>query len=151
MNKKSKRKNDLRSSIILLLILLLMLISSTYAWFTANQTVKISTIDVHIEAQNGLQISTDAETWKSIISNADITTDAYAGNKNQLPDSMEPVSTIGEIDATTGRMRMFYGTVKSNQTTGISEITATEETEEGTVEGKTRKYVAFDVFFKVDA
>lgn len=158
MNKKGKRKNDLRSSIILLLILLLLLITSTYAWFTANQTVKISSIDVYIEAQNGLQISTNASTWKSIIENTDITTNAYSGNKNQLPTTIEPVSTIGQVDASTGRMKMFYGTVTANKGTGIYELTAKEELYEGAKdesEGSNdegvRRYVAFDVFLKVDA
>lgn len=164
MNKKKQKKNDLRSSIILLLLLLLLLISATYAWFTANQTVKISSIDVRIEAQNGLQISTDASTWKSIITNTDITT-GYGTNgtdKNQLPSSMEPVSTIGEVVG--DRMRMFYGiAAPDDNDDGKYKLTATEETYEGdqnttdkdgkgnNVDDGTRRYVAFDVFLKVDA
>lgn len=148
MNKKSKRKNDLRSSIILLLILLLLLISSTYAWFTANQVVTISTLDVHIEAANGLQISTDATTWKSIISNTDITTGAYASNRNQLPSSMEPVSTVGEIDSTSGDMLMYYGVVNADENDGGAyKLTATKETD---TKGTTGKYIAFDIFMRVD-
>lgn len=148
MNKKSKRKNDLRSSIILLLLLILLLISATYAWFTANQVVTISTLDVHIEAQNGLQISTDATTWKSVITNADITTNAYDGNTNQVPSSMEPVSTVGEIDATTGNMKMYYGTVAADDADGgVNKLTATLETD---AKGTTGKYIAFDLFLKAE-
>ena len=147
MNKNSKRKNDLRSSIIILLILLLLLISSTYAWFTANQVVTVSTLDVHIEAQNGLQISTDATTWKSIIENTDITTGAYADNTNQVPTSMEPVSTVGEIDEN-GNMIMYYGTVAADENDGGAyKLTATQETD---VQGATGKYIAFDIFLRVD-
>lgn len=148
MNKKSKRKNDLRSSIILLLLLILLLISATYAWFTANQVVTISTLDVHIEAQNGLQISTDATTWKSVITNTDITTNAYSSNTNQVPSSMEPVSTVGEIDATTGNMKMYYGTVTADDADeGINKLTATLETD---AKGTTGKYIAFDLFLKAE-
>ena len=148
MNKKSKRKNDLRSSIILLLILLLLLISSTYAWFTANQVVTVSTLDVHIEAANGLQISTDATTWKSIIENTDITTNAYSGNTNQVPSSMEPVSTVGAIDSNTGNMVMYYGTVAADEAdSGAYKLTATQETDAA---GATGKYIAFDMFLRVD-
>lgn len=157
MNKKSKRKNDLKSSIILLLLLLLLLISATYAWFTANQTVRIDTINVHIEAQNGLQISTDAANWKSIIDNVDITTNAYTGNKNQLPASMEPVSTIGEV-TTDGRMKMFYGTSAPDEADGGKyKLSAVEEEYEGAkddgqpADTGTRRYVAFDIFLKADA
>ena len=144
MSKKSKRKNNLKESIILLLLLILLLVSSTYAWFTANQTVTISTIDVTIEASNGLQISTDATTWKAIISNEDITTNAYTDNANELPESMVPVSTIGTID-TNGYMEMFKGIVAANETTGIYELTAVKA-EEGT-----SQFVAFDIFLRVDA
>ena len=84
MTKKSKRKNNLKESIILLILLILLLVSSTYAWFTANQTVTISTIDVNIAAANGLQISTDADAWKAIISNEDITTNWYLKLINEI-------------------------------------------------------------------
>jgi len=149
MNKKGKRKSDLRSSIILLLILLLLLITSTYAWFTANQVVTISTLNVHIEAQNGLQISSDATTWKSILENADIaSTAAYTGNTNQIPTSMEPVSTVGEIDSTTGNMKMFYGTVAADEEDGGAyKLTASLETDKA---GTVGKYIAFDIFMRVD-
>lgn len=149
MSKKSKRKNNLKSSVILLLLLLLLLISSTYAWFTANQVVTISTLDVHIEAQNGLQISTDAVNWKSIISNEDITTNAYSGHKNQVPTQLEPVSTVGEIDSSTGFMKMYYGTVAADDDDGgVDKLTATLETTEAA--GSTGKYIAFDMFLKVE-
>lgn len=149
MKEKGKRKSDLRSSIILLLILLLLLITSTYAWFTANQVVTISTLDVHIEAQNGLQISADATAWKSVLENADIaSTAAYTGNTNQIPTSMEPVSTVGEIDTTTGNMKMFYGTVTADEEDGGAyKLTATAEADAA---GTTGKYIAFDMFLRVD-
>ena len=144
MSKKSKRKNNLKESIILLLLLILLLVSSTYAWFTANQTVTISTIDVTIEASNGLQISTDATTWKAIISNEDITTNAYTDNANELPESMVPVSTIGTIDEN-GYMEMFKGIVAANETSGEYELTATKAAE------GTGQFIAFDIFLRVDA
>ena len=150
MNKKKQKKNDLRSSILLLLLLLLLLISATYAWFTANQVVTISTLDVHIEAKNGLQISTDASTWKSIITNDDIKTGAYSGHANQVPADMEPVSTVGEIDSTTGYMKMYYGTVAADENdNGANKLTATLEGTEAA--GAVGKYIAFDMFLRVDA
>ena len=148
MNKKSKRKNDLRSSIILLLILVLLLISSTYAWFTANQTVTISTLDVTIEAANGLQISADATNWKSILANADIaSTAAYNGNTNQIPTKMVPVSTVGDTDKD-GNMIMYLGNVAANESTGNYELTSTLQADAA---GTAGNYIAFDIFLKVDA
>lgn len=146
-NKRNKRKSDVKSSILVLLLIAILLIASTYAWFTANQTVTISTLDVHVEASNGLQISTDATTWKTIITNEDITTNAYSTNVNQLPELLEPVSTAGEIDGNTGYMNMYYGTAAADEDTGIYQLTAEKSTE---VKGTEGKFIAFDVFLKVD-
>ena len=151
MSKKSKEKNNLKLSILLLILLLIVLIASTYAWFTANQTVTVDSVDVHIEAQNGLQISTNATDWKSLIENTDITDNAYAGNKNQLPTSMEPVSTVGDIDDTTGFMKMYYGKVESDETDGFDKLTATAEAEPVANEQTIPKFVSFDVFLRVNS
>lgn len=144
---KAKRKYDLRSSILLLLLIAILLFSSTYAWFTANQTVTVNTLNVHIEAQNGLQISTDATTWKSIIENTDITT-GYTGHKNNIPANIEPVSTIGEIDSATGYMKMYYGSVNADDTDetnkGAYKLTAEATTDDA------GKYIVFDMFLRVD-
>ena len=149
MSKKSKRKNNLKLSILLLLLLLMVLIASTYAWFTANQTVTVDAVNVHIEAQNGLQISTDASKWKSKIDNDDIKTGAYTGNTNQMPTDVEPVSTVGEIDTATGFMKMFYGTVASDENAGgIDKLTAVQDIEQQGTQGK---FVAFDMFLRVNA
>lgn len=148
MNKKSKRKSDLRSSIILLLILLLLLISSTYAWFTANQTVTISQFDVTIEAANGLQISANGTEWKAILANADLAhdaTNAYSGNVNQIPTSMVPVSTVGATNAN-GQLLMYNGTVAANDA-GTYALTAKLDEDKA---GTTGDYIAFDIFLKVD-
>ena len=59
MSKKSKRKANLKASILVLLLLAILLMASTYAWFTSNTQVTISTLNVNVEAKNGLQISAD--------------------------------------------------------------------------------------------
>ena len=107
MSKKSKEKKNLKSSLLILLLLAILLIASTYAWFTANRTVTISSLEVNVQAQNGLQISTDAEDWKAVITSEDILTGAYVGNTNKIPVSMAPVSTDGTV--ADGNMNMFYG------------------------------------------
>lgn len=148
MSKKSKRKIDLRSAVLVLLLLLILLITSTYAWFTANRVVSISSIDVHIEAQNGLQISADGVNWKTVLSVDDLKTGYTVGetaDTNQIPANMEPVSSAGEV--VSGKMNMYYGTV-SGDAQGDWALTATKETTE--TKGTEGKYVAFDVFLKVD-
>ena len=153
MEKNVKTNRVRRRRLLLLLIALLftmvLFTSSTYAWFTANKTVRVSTLTVNVAAQNGIQISADGTNWKSIVQTTDITgahSGAYGSSVNQIPATLEPVSTIGEIDSS-GKMKMFYGTVGSNAG-GDYILTAVQSTEQ---EGTTGKFIAFDLFFKVDA
>ncbi len=146
MSKKneSKRKIDLKSAILLLLLLAVLLTATTYAWFTANKTVTVTDIDVNIAAQNGLQISANGVDWKSIVTKDDLLTAAYENNTNQIPSIIEPVSTAGDV--TGGKMKMFYGELSPSGTTYA--LTAKEEATEQ--KGTTGKYVAFDIFLKVN-
>lgn len=143
MKKNSKRKSNLKSSLLLLLLLAILLISSSYAWFTANQTVTVSSLNVNVQASNGLQISADGTTWKAVLSNSDLTT-GYATAVNQIPTELAPVSTTGIV--TNGKMDMFYGTVEANAA-GTYMLTATQETDK---HGASGRYIAFDLFLKVD-
>lgn len=141
MSKKSKRKTSLKSAILLLLLMAILLVTSSYAWFTANQTVTISSLQVNVKASNGLQISTDGKTWKSIITQEDIKA-GYAGNTNNIPTEMAPVSTIGTV--TDGKLDMYYGSVTTNPA-GDFILTAEKDADDK------GHYIVFDVFLKVDA
>ena len=147
---ENKKRRSKKRRLLLLLIALffttVMFTTTTYAWFTANQTVKVNSLTVNVEAKNGIQISVDGTNWKSIIQTEDITGAAtsYSASVNQLPTTMEPVSTVGEID-TTGKMKMYYGTITSNAG-GSYILTAQKDTE---VSGTNGKFIAFDLFFKV--
>ena len=71
MKKNKQKKTSLKSAIVLLLLIALLLITSSYAWFTANQTVTVSTLQVNVKASNGLQISADAQNWKTVLEKTD--------------------------------------------------------------------------------
>ena len=151
---KNKKKLNLRSSLLVLLLIAILLIASTYAWFTANTVVTISTLNVHVEAKGGLQISADGINWKTVLSNDDIAPDkltTYAANVNQIPTTLEPVSTTGNV--TDGKMDMFYGVVTAATVAsdgiklGDFTLTTTKETDK---HGTTGKYIVFDAFLKVD-
>ena len=146
--RRKKHKKRIGLLILLLLVTGVMLGTTTYAWFTANKTVNVNKITVNVAAQNGIQISVDGTTWKSIIQTDDIkgASAKYAAAKNQLPVSIEPVSTVGEMDQD-GLMKMYYGVVDTNDG-GNYILTATKSTEKNGVDGK---FIAFDLFFKVDA
>ena len=150
--KNSKKQKKLKSKILLLFITIIMFGTSTYAWFTANQTVTISSLDVHVEASNGLQISTDGVTWKTVITNEDITSHSYTNNRNQVPSLLNAVSTAGAVDLVAssdnyGYMKMYKGNISSDQTTGNYTITSTASPE---AQGTAGDYIAFDIFLKVD-
>ena len=155
MGKNIKRKTNVKSSVLVLLLIAILLIASTYAWFTANTTVTISTLDVHVEATNGLQISADAINWKAVLEKAEITPGEtlnanYAANINKIATTLAPVSTIGTV--TNDCMEMFLGTVKSNPTTGAFELSATQEpAPTTTTRGTNGNFIVFDVFLKIDA
>lgn len=122
---------------------------STYAWFTANQTVTISTLDVNVQTSNGLQISADAINWKTILQKADITgaSATYTSSVNQVPDEMQPVSSAGIVDTGTGYMDMYFGTVDALEDgTGYS-LASDKEVDTRGAEGR---YIAFDIFLRVD-
>ena len=151
-NRKSKKRR-----ILILLVALffttIMFTTTTYAWFTANKTVKVNTLTVNVEAQNGIQISADGTNWKSIVQTTDLTTvhnSTYATSTNQIPASLEPVSTAGLLDSS-GKMEMWFGVVGAEATgqhAGEYILTATKSTE---AEGSSGKFIAFDIFLKVDA
>ena len=94
--KKNKKTKKLRSLVLILFLTIIMFGTSTYAWFTANRVVRIESIDVHVETSDGLQISTNGTTWKSVITTDDIKNGAYSGANNFIPDSLDAVSTNGE-------------------------------------------------------
>ena len=150
-SKKRKKSKKIFIAILMILFTGVILTASTYAWFTANKTVTVSQIDVNVTTSEGLQISTDASTWKTVISNDDITGVTYSGNTNQLPKetaTIKPTSTIGEIDGATGFMKMFVGAVESSAS-GDYILTATQSIE--TKSTTTGDFVVFDLFFQTNA
>ncbi len=149
---ESKKNRKRRRKILLALIMILLLIATlgtaTYAWFTANRTVTVESIDVNVSTSQGLQISTDATNWKSIVTNADITGATWQGVRNQLPSGTNmivPISTIGDVDNSTGYMKMFRGTVEANLATGTNILIAEQSTE---TNGTAGDFIAFDLFFQ---
>ena len=151
--KKKDKKKRLSSLLLMLFLTIILLTTSTYAWFTSNRNVQIANIDVNVSAADGIQISTDAENWKTVISNADILK-GYDGDTNMWSGTMSPVSTVKTPNAA-GKLDMYLGEVKSdeNDTTeaGRFELTATSlaanETHSNSTEGN-RHYITFDVFLK---
>ena len=140
--------------LVAFILTLIGLTTSAYAWFTSNYTVSVQTIDVNVSSGSGIQISTDAETWKSMIIQSDITgaTTKYPAAVNQIPTSAQeisPVSTVKEVyvDATTpsAGLHMYKGTIVSDEATGTNYLNSESQTD-----GTDGNYIAFDLFLKLD-
>ncbi len=151
--KKNKKRKKLRTLILLLFLTIIMFGTSTYAWFTANRIVTIESINVHVETSDGLQISTDGKTWKSVITQNDILNNAYTGAVNFIPDTLDAVSTNGSTtsDSTAGtrRMNMFASNIQSDVAVNGGAYTIyTTQVNESTDHDK---FIAFDIFLKVSS
>ena len=147
--KNRKRRRKLFLALIMILLLLATLGTATYAWFTANRTVTVEQIDVNVSTSQGLQISTDASNWKSIVTNDDIKNANWTGCTNQLPEgtgnTIVPVSTAGVVEASTGYLEIYRGTVEADKATGKNFLTAARSLE---TRGTTGDFVVFDLFFQ---
>ena len=146
------RKGRLLFLLVAFMLTLVGLSVSTYAWFTSNFTVSVQEIEVNVSSGSGIQISTNAKDWKSIITVQDITENAYSAATNQVPtdgDEMNPVSTVKavDVDATTASagLHMYKGTIVNDENTGVMYLNSVSETD-----GSNSDYVAFDLFIKMD-
>lgn len=144
--KRDRKKRKILLAIIMILFTAVVLSASTYAWFTANRTVTVESIDVTVSTSTGLQISVDAANWKSIVTNTDIKGASWTGVVNQLPtapNTAVPVSTAGVVNA--GKLEMFKGTIEADATSGDNLLTAVKSTE---TNGTAGDFVVFDLFFQ---
>lgn len=151
---KNNRKRQLLLALFMLIVSSITLTTASYAWFTANTNVSIETLDVNVGATNGIQISTDAVTWKAAITSTDIINNAYVGNVNQMPTNISPTSTAGNVTTadgdSKGRMEIFSGEINWDETAANYMLTAPEQLTDTAGNGAAAgKYIAFDVFFSV--
>ena len=155
-NKKDERKRRLLFLIFLFMLTVTIGGTATYAWFTSNRSISVDPLDVNVTTVNGLQISADGVNWSAKVTRADLEgakTGEYPGATNQLPATLGAVSTSGRVTA--GLLDMYYGNVRTDETTGNYMLTTTKQTEEINCVGDTacagKYYIAFDLFIKADA
>ena len=143
---KKTRRSRLKILFLLLLLTGVMLSISTYAWFTANRIVSVNSLNVHIDSQGGIEISVDGLAWKTVINEDELkgAVSTYPTSLNQLPDSLVPTSTVGNV--TGGFMNMYRGITQGNED-GNYILTTVNSPEALGEEGD---YLAFDIFLKVD-
>ncbi len=138
---KNLTKKALVPALAMALASVIALSGVTYAWFTTGNTAQVGSLDVNVQTADGIQVSLDAQSWKSLITVQDIINardNSAVATSIQYPDGeIAPVSTAGYFKG--GKMEMFKGTLEKDGT-----LTSVAETE-----GKTGNYIAFDLYFNV--
>ena len=146
-NRTKKRKRTF--ALLLLFLTFILFITTTYAWFSTNRVVGIDTLNVHVQADGGLEVSTDAVNFKQVITVQDIidAKDNYPSSVNQVPYRMYPVSTGGVIDSN-GYLEMFSG--EATNTRGTDFILVANKSLESNSFGEESegRFIVFDLFFR---
>ena len=154
---KKKKYNEKHSKKIIKLAAFCFLIAiflsvSTYAWFIGMKTVKVSEFDINIATTEGLFLSMDGSDWTYNLDVNEAT--QYENNTNKI-DGVEliPLSSVGDMDSTTSRMKLFEKSSLTAVPGGyrllsaqVNNYTDTEDTTGEYIEGD--GYVAFDLFVK---
>ena len=130
--------------ILILLVSILLIATVVYAWFTTNKTVTVDSLDAQVTTTGGVEISVDGINWKTAVTaNELLAHENYRNAINQIPNTIYPVSTAGNVNG--GKLDMYYGIIDTNDDDGNFMLTATKEEEK---DGKSGRYMAFDVFLR---
>ena len=157
MKRNSKKNKRVRNLVLVCTLTAILLTVSTYAWFIGMKTVKVTEFEVKIATTEGLFLSMDGSDWSYNLDAKGAT--AYTGNANQWLDGEDegliPVSTVGDIDKTSSRMKIYekgsltstkggYRLLASRVNNYTEKVTTGAKKEYVDGDG----YVAFDLFIK---
>ena len=152
MERNKKREKRKKMLLLPLLLSFLLFVATSYAWFTSNRVVSVDALDVHVQADGGLEVSTDAVNWKQVVTVQDIMNarDNYGRSVNQIPTQFYPVSTGGSVDGN-GRLQMFKGDATNTDSTDFVLVAEKSEETESFGEDSEGVFIAFDLFFRTTA
>lgn len=137
---KEEKLKAIKKSFGMLVVVAVCLVSSSFAFFYEDK----DSVNINVGVSNGIQISVDAETWKTTINNDDIIDYAYDGNSNQVPNMMSAVSSAGEVDVSTGFMKMFKSLLEMDSS--IESGYRIESQRSLETSGTNGDFIAFDLF-----
>lgn len=153
--KNSKHNKKMRKLILLCLLCGIVLTVSTYAWFIGMKTVTVPKFDIEIATTEGLYLSMNGKDWSY---NLDaLNAEAYTDNANQwlqgTDEGLIPMSTVGDLDKTSSRMKLFEkGSLTAVpggarlMASRVNNFTNRVKEDGEFTEGK--GYIAFDLFIK---
>lgn len=141
-------KRKIKYLLVLLLFTGILLSTTSYAWFTTNRVVSVGNLNVKVQAEGSLEISSDGSSWKTSIDMDEITgvhSTTYPSSVNQIPSFLRPVSTGGVLN-NNGFLDMFLGVVSSNSDGDY--VLMTSNSVESESNGGDGDFIAFDLFLK---
>lgn len=154
--RNKKRTNRIRNLIFICSLSSIVLIVSTYAWFVGLQSVVVSSFDIEIAAADSLLLSLNGTDWSDTISISKDTLDdvSYIGHTNKWggTDGIFPVSSVGEMDKTASRMKL-YEMASFDKTSGGYRVMASRVNNfgndaNGDANTEQDGYVVFDLFIR---
>ncbi len=152
MLKESKRRlSRVKNLIVVCTLSAIVLSISTYAWFIGMQTVHVSSFDVEIAVTDSLLLSLDGSTWDTTVSISKDTLDAdsYVGHTNSWGgEGLFPVSSVGEMDTTSSRMKLFEKASLTATPGGYRLLTSRVDNYTNPSVVEPDGYVVFDLFIK---
>lgn len=122
----------LRNLVVICTLLAMLLGVTTYAWFVGLQEVNVTNFEVEIAAIDGLSLSLDGVTFSESVTPTIST------------DGLKPMSSIGEMDIASSRMKIYEKASYTATTGGFRLITSLVDNEEEEQDG----YVEFDLYIK---
>ena len=117
-NQKTYTKKRLNSIILLLAFAAIMLIVSTYAWFSTQKNVTIANLAGTVQVAEGMEISLNGDDFKQTLDLSQVNWletartaeyPVYAGNTNNIPEELQPVSTVGTVSGTMTDLTFYKG------------------------------------------
>lgn len=134
------KKRRILLALIMLIISGISLTTATYAWFTANSTVKVEDMNVKATASGGIQISADAKSWSDQVSIAQlkaIATNIVPDTTTTAATSLMPLTTVGTNNGT-GAFDFYLGTLdNAGSQVKLTKVDESEST----------NLLAFDLYF----
>lgn len=160
---QKRRKRRTKKLIFMIGATAIVFVVATYAWFLGISQVNVENFEISVKSAEGLTLSIsglpNSYTQDLTFTESDITTGLvsdYATHTNHWTgeDGLDPISSIGEIDATASRLKLFNKTSMTSLKGGyklrasrIDNYSALEDGD-GELVDEQNGYVAFDLFVK---
>ena len=137
-----------KNLIIVFFLITVFLSMATYAWFVGMRTVNITSFDVDIASTDDLLLSLNGQNWAQEVSISESTLNTYDGNTNNWGGrGLIPISTIGEMDQSSSRMKL-YEKASLTATKGGYRLLASRIDNYSYGVFEQDGYVVFDLFIK---